>query len=223
MQIAATMIHIALIDSSRCSAMPPSAKAPSTVTAIQTRRCSISRLRFARRESCHACSINAAFTETRRYGRDVVRGFVEEPPGSLGPVAGVIDTDACCAPDAHARHGLRPFDPERITEKACAIEAAVDVHCAAKKAWAPSFVRNVGDWLQRTEQYRLWHAFTPRDDVDAIPEAVDQIHIGAAGGAEHHLGALGSPARGMRCQIVRTQVRFGLHDPADATNVRRRP
>ena len=46
-------------------------------------------------------------------------------------------------------------------------------------------------------------------------QAVDQVHVGMPGPAEHHPRARGQPLRGMRREVVRPEVGLGLDDATD--------
>ena len=50
------------------------------------------------------------------------------------------------------------------------------------------------DRLERANQHGLRDARPPGDDVEAVPEAIDEVDVGMAGRSEHHLGPLGPAA-----------------------------
>jgi hypothetical protein len=58
-------------------------------------------------------------------------------------------------------------------------------------------------------------ALGPGDGVEAVVDAVDQVHVSEPRRAEHHCGAGRPPARGVVGKVVRAEVRLGLDDLAD--------
>ena len=50
------------------------------------------------------------------------------------------------------------------------------------------------------------------DHVQALVHAVDEVHVGVAGLAEHHASAGSDAAPGMRCAILKAQVGFRFDD-----------
>lgn len=96
------------------------------------------------------------------------------------------------------------------------IQAAVDAHRAAEQARAPALLREMLHGLERADQYRVRHVDLRGHDVEAIPEAVDEVHIGVTCRSEHHFGAARAPARRVRREIPWTLIGFGLDDASDA-------
>src|SRR5581483_5424583 len=90
----------------------------------------------------------------------------------------------------------------------------VDLQRPAESAGAVSALVDAVTRLQRAYQDRPGNAIAVGDDVEAVVHAVDQVDVGAAGRPEHDRRAGSAPARGVRGEIVRADVRFDLHDAA---------
>jgi hypothetical protein len=156
-------------------------------------------------------------TSRGRHKRGVA---IEESPMAGGPVPRVINTDACRASHARPRSLIGwELDPEPVATKIFTVEAAVDVHGAAKKSRPPGFVSNTSHRFQRAQQHGMWGPGGLSDDVEAIPKAVNQINIGMAGRPEHDFGSPRTPARRMGRKIVRPAIGLGLYDAADSQDV----
>ena len=69
--------------------------------------------------------------------------------------------------------------------------------------------------LEAAHQHRRRDALRLGDHVEAVVHAVDQVHVGAAGRAEEHLGARGAPLGGVAGQVVLTDIGLGLDDAPD--------
>src|SRR5688572_24375111 len=89
------------------------------------------------------------------------------------------------------------------------------MHRAAKQAGTVRRVVDAGNRLQPANEHRMRHASGGSHDVEAVPEAVDEVDICMTRRSEHDLGALGPAARGMCSQIPRALVGLGLDDPPD--------
>ena len=59
-------------------------------------------------------------------------------------------------------------------------------------------------------------AFAIGHNVHAVVHAVNQVYVGVARRPEHRLVARGQPARGVRGQVMRSEVGFDLDDAADS-------
>src|SRR6516164_6874085 len=150
-------------------------------------------------------------------GRDEPRVAIEESPGAPGPLAGIVDADARRAHDARCGRALaRVFEPQLITEQVGAIQPPIDAQRAAQETGSPGALLQVSERLEGAEQHRVRYARACGDDVQTVPEAVDEINVRVTCGAEHDLGASRAPARGMGREITRTEIGLGLDDPARA-------
>ena len=66
--------------------------------------------------------------------------------------------------------------------------------------------------LSGANEYRLGFSHTSGHDVQHLIHPVDQVYIVPSCGAKQDLGSPRPPLGGVRCQIVRAEIRFGLHD-----------
>jgi len=129
----------------------------------------------------------------------------------------VVDADARGTPDPRRlRAGAGWRKPERLATQVRCIEPPVDVHRAAQKPRSPARLSHILHRCQSSQQYRMGLARGGCHDIEAIPHAVDQVHISVPGRAEHDVGARRVAARGMRRQVLRAAVRFSLDDAAHA-------
>ena len=174
--------------------------------------------RLARRggtRQCQATRQHAA--RCRRRRRHVRRIRREETPESLRPFAGVVHADARSARDAWAALGFGwALDPQALPSQVDTVQRAIDVHGAAEQPRAPGLVVDSFNWLERAQQHRLRHPFFARDHIDAVPESIDEIHVGVPRRTEHDGVARCLAAGRVRGEILGAQVRLGLDDSADA-------
>ncbi len=75
--------------------------------------------------------------------------------------------------------------------------------------------------LERADEHCLGLVTGAGDDVHAVMEAVDEVHVEMARRPEHDRVASGAAARGVRGQVLRSGVGLDLHDPAADPPVRR--
>ncbi len=111
--------------------------------------------------------------------------------------------------------GCRPLDPQRGLPQADAVQLSIYMHGAAEQPGAVRRVVDARDRLQRADQHGVRNAGGGSHDVQAVPEAIDEVDICMTGRPEHHFRALRAAARGMRRQIARSLVGLGLDDPPD--------
>ncbi len=69
--------------------------------------------------------------------------------------------------------------------------------------------------LDGADEQRRWTGLRLRHDVQAVVHAVDKVHVGDPGRAEHDGVACGGAHAGVRCAVLDADVGLDLHDPAD--------
>jgi len=95
-----------------------------------------------------------------------------------------------------------------------AVQGAVDLQRAADQA-RPRAAADAGPRLQRADEDGVGHALIPGDEVEAVVEAVDEVHVGVARRPVHHPRAGGQPAaRRVGGQVLRTEVSLDLDQAA---------
>src|SRR5262249_35069352 len=114
----------------------------------------------------------------RRSGRNVRRVAIVEAPRAPCPVTRVINTDACGARGAGpGRAAGRLPEPQLIAQQVDTVQAAIDVQRTAQQTRAPGPCVEPAQRLERTQQHRVRHARGAGDDVEAVPEAVDEVYV----------------------------------------------
>ena len=91
----------------------------------------------------------------------------------------------------------------------------VDPERPADQPWAGA-APDVGPRLQRAHEDRLGHALGPGHEVEAVVDPVDEVHVGAARGAEHGLRPRREPAPGVGGPVLGAAVGLHLDQPAPA-------
>lgn len=136
-----------------------------------------------------------------------------EAPRALGPFARVIDADARCC--EHTAGGSSVIDQvKRGWFKRNATQRPVDFQCAAHQGGAIGTLK-ARTGLHCPHQNRMWTARRPRDEVQAMVHAVDEVHISVAGSSVHHLGTRRSaPAGRMSSEVFGAQVCLDLNKTA---------
>ena len=71
---------------------------------------------------------------------------------------------------------------------------------------------DTGNRFEGAEEDRTCFAFGFARDVQAIVIAVDEIHVGEAGGAEEDRGARRVAGGGVGCGVVFSEIGFGFDD-----------
>jgi hypothetical protein len=134
----------------------------------------------------------------------------------MRPVARVIHADARPTRDTErAAHGGL-LEPQAVAAEVRGVQAAIDVHCPAEKTGPPARPVEMRDRLESAQQDCVRRAFRARDDVQAVPETVDQVHVRMARRAVHDARARRQAPRRVRREVARTLVSLGLDDSADA-------
>ena len=85
---------------------------------------------------------------------------------------------------------------------------------AGTRAASPLHPWNSFQRLHGPDQNASRTAFRFGHHIQALVHAVDEIHVGMAGRAEHHAGARCNTAPGVRSAILQTQVGFGFDNAA---------
>jgi hypothetical protein len=67
--------------------------------------------------------------------------------------------------------------------------------------------------LQSTYEHCAAHFWGIRDDIEAVVETVNQVHVRVSGGEEHALIPFGPSTEAMRGRVLRT-IGFRFNDPA---------
>ena len=136
---------------------------------------------------------------------------IEKAKWSILPFSGVVDTD----PFRGNHPRLIRWIVQEIKLVSSQVEAVLragDLKCPSK----PTGPREIGlptvKRLGGADEYRLGFSHTSGHDVQHLIHPVDQVHVGPSCGAKQDLGSPRPPFGGVRCQIVRAEIRFGLHD-----------
>src|SRR6185312_8507083 len=147
------------------------------------------------------------------------RVLIVEAPRTARPLPGVVDADARAARDARAGEVAArwPLQPEDIAAEVRAVQRLVDVHRAAEQARTPGLVIDSGYRLQRPQQHGVRYPLRLRHHIQAVPEPVDEIHVGMAGRSEHDLRPWRTAAGGVGSEVLGALVRLGLDYPAHAS------
>lgn len=80
--------------------------------------------------------------------------------------------------------------------------------------------RQTGEGFQCADQCATGCAVGIGHNVEAFVHAVNQIHIGIAGGTENHFCAPGQTAGGVRGEVAGTEVGFGFNNHASGFGVK---
>ncbi len=115
----------------------------------------------------------------------------------------------CCGSGGRSIH-------RRWPRRLDTVQRPIDVHGAAEQPRAPGAVVDAFNRLDRAQKHGLRHTFFARDHVEAVPESIDEIHVGVPRRTEHDGVARCLAASRVCGEILRAEVRLGLHDPADA-------
>src|SRR5579871_5820203 len=136
---------------------------------------------------------------------------IEKAKWSILPFSGVVDTDPF--------RGNHPRLIRWVVQKiklvpgqVQAVLQAGDLKCPSK----PTGPREIGlPTVKRAggaDEDRLSFPRTSGHDVQHLIHPVDQVHVDPPCGAKQDLGSPCPPFGGVRCQIVRAEIRFGLHN-----------
>lgn len=139
-------------------------------------------------------------------------------------VTGIFDADPGTGGDRTAFQ-LPVLDPKLPSREADPVQFPVDFQRLTKFTGTASDIGNATcprtiplhqvDAVKRfdgTDQDRSGKALLFGHRVQAVVEAVDHVHIGASGWAEHHLGSPRAPLRRVTGEVVRTDVGLRLDD-----------
>src|SRR5579862_560665 len=96
------------------------------------------------------------------------------------------------------------------------VQPFIDSHGLAEKPWPLRTSFDILYGFDGAQQYRGGMTFALGDDVHAPVHAVDHVHVGVSGRAEHHFCPLGQSSSGVSREIVRTEIGFDFDNPADA-------
>ncbi len=168
---------------------------------------------FSRHESVRGPSARVQRPCASRSAQrgDARRIAVEEPPRLVSPRSRVIDADARRAIYFSALGSRWCLDPQRPAAEVFAREPSIYVHRSTNQTRTPGLVPDIAHGFDGADQHRVRNALFARDDVEAIPHAINQIDVGVTGRAEHHSRAFGPSAR-----------RSARPDPADPDTPRSR-
>jgi hypothetical protein len=110
------------------------------------------------------------------------------------------------------------LDPQPLLQQVHAVQRSIDAQGTAEQPRAPCLVVDAFDGFERAQQHRLRHPFFARDHVEAVPETIDEIHVGVPRRTEQDGVARGLAASGVRGEILGAEIGLGLDDPADAAH-----
>ncbi len=129
---------------------------------------------------------------------------------------GVGDTDPRPLDDGQRLFFRRIGDIEIVADQVVSVESPVNVHRLAEQSRALGSAIDVFHRLDGPQQHGGRVPFLLCHDIHAVVHTVDHVDVRMPGRTEHDFRSLGEPLRGMRSEIMRPEVRFVFHNPADA-------
>ncbi len=136
---------------------------------------------------------------------------IEKAKWSILPFSGVVDTDPFRGNHTRLIRWI-VHEIKLVASQVQAVLRADDLKCPSQ----PTGPREIGlptvKRLGGADEYRLGFSHTSGHDVQHLIHPVDQVHVGPSCGAKQDLGSPRPSFGGVRCQIVRAEIRFGLHD-----------
>jgi hypothetical protein len=145
------------------------------------------------------------------------------PPESQRPVrpcAGVGDADAGASGDP--RRVRVGGDVQLPAREILAIVSTIEAEREGQLAWPAAdrwIVWKPDQRRDRSYQHRLAVTGRPGHDVEHLMDAVAQVHVADAAGAEHHRRASGRAEPGVAREVVGPDVGLGLDDHPGAAAV----
>ena len=129
---------------------------------------------------------------------------------------GIVHTDPGPLDDGERFVFLRSGDIEIVADQVMSIEAPVDAHRFAEQPRALGSAVGILHRLDGPQQHGGRMPFVLRHDIHAVVHAVDHVDVGIPGRTEHDFRPFGESFSRMGGEIMGSEVRLILHNPADA-------
>lgn len=139
-----------------------------------------------------------------------------ETEQAAGPRAGVVHADAAAANDGQGGGTDWFYEEEGISEEIGSIEGAIDVEGPAEQAGAAGIAGQVADGFEGTKENGCAVALGFGHHVQAMVEAVDEVHVGMARGTEHRAVPGGETAGRVGSAVMGAEVGLGFDNAADS-------